>query len=105
MDRQLEAEREQETARQAVLEQERRDRELALRIAQSEAELIPEETPTDAGPRRYSRNTCLLPLNLLLFVSFERRGTPPEPEPAQHSNKTTHMNIIVFMHSSHKQRL
>uniref|UniRef100_A0A8C2E4M6 Unconventional myosin-VI n=1 Tax=Cyprinus carpio TaxID=7962 RepID=A0A8C2E4M6_CYPCA len=49
---------EQEAARQAVLEQERRDRELALRIAQSEAELIPEETPVEATLRRY-----LLPLN------------------------------------------
>uniref|UniRef100_A0A8C1V335 Unconventional myosin-VI n=1 Tax=Cyprinus carpio TaxID=7962 RepID=A0A8C1V335_CYPCA len=43
--------REQEAARQAVLEQERRDRELALRIAQSEAELIPEETPVEATLR------------------------------------------------------
>ncbi|XP_073711800.1 myosin VIa isoform X7 [Misgurnus anguillicaudatus] len=51
MERQLEAEREQDTARQAVLEQERRDRELALRIAQSESELIPEESPVDAGLR------------------------------------------------------
>ncbi|XP_036438257.1 myosin VIa isoform X2 [Colossoma macropomum] len=51
MERQLEAEREEEAARQAVLEQERRDRELALRIAQSEAELIPEEAG-DAGLRR-----------------------------------------------------
>uniref|UniRef100_A0A8B9L8C9 Unconventional myosin-VI n=1 Tax=Astyanax mexicanus TaxID=7994 RepID=A0A8B9L8C9_ASTMX len=54
MERQLEAEREEEAARQAVLEQERRDRELALRIAQSEAELIPEELPGDAlrrGPQ------------------------------------------------------
>ncbi|XP_039527470.1 myosin VIa [Pimephales promelas] len=51
MDLQLEAEREQETSRQAVLEQERRDRELALRIAQSEAELIPEETPVEAASR------------------------------------------------------
>ncbi|XP_036438255.1 myosin VIa isoform X1 [Colossoma macropomum] len=50
MERQLEAEREEEAARQAVLEQERRDRELALRIAQSEAELIPEEAG-DAGLR------------------------------------------------------
>uniref|UniRef100_A0A8C1YUJ4 Unconventional myosin-VI n=1 Tax=Cyprinus carpio TaxID=7962 RepID=A0A8C1YUJ4_CYPCA len=53
MELQLQAEREQDTARQAMLEQERRDRELALRIAQSEAELIPEETPVEAGPRRY----------------------------------------------------
>ncbi|KTF96518.1 hypothetical protein cypCar_00028549 [Cyprinus carpio] len=52
MELQLQAEREQDTARQAMLEQERRDRELALRIAQSEAELIPEETPVEAGPRR-----------------------------------------------------
>ncbi|KAL1254279.1 hypothetical protein QQF64_016508, partial [Cirrhinus molitorella] len=51
MELQLQAEREQETARQAVLEQERRDRELALRIAQSEAELIPEEVPMEAGLR------------------------------------------------------
>ncbi|XP_059369302.1 unconventional myosin-VI-like isoform X2 [Carassius carassius] len=51
MELQLQAEREQDSARQAVLEQERRDRELALRIAQSEAELIPEETPVEAGLR------------------------------------------------------
>ncbi|XP_017350030.2 myosin VIa isoform X1 [Ictalurus punctatus] len=50
MERQLEAEREEEAARQAVLDQERRDRELALRIAQSEAELIPEDTG-DGGLR------------------------------------------------------
>uniref|UniRef100_A0A672FYT2 Unconventional myosin-VI n=1 Tax=Salarias fasciatus TaxID=181472 RepID=A0A672FYT2_SALFA len=52
MEVQMQAEREEEAARQAVLEQERRDRELALRIAQSEAELIPEEAPNDAGLRR-----------------------------------------------------
>ncbi|XP_053087667.1 myosin VIa isoform X2 [Pangasianodon hypophthalmus] len=50
MERQIQAEREEEAARQAVLEQERRDRELALRIAQSEAELIPEDTG-DSGLR------------------------------------------------------
>uniref|UniRef100_A0A669DHI9 Unconventional myosin-VI n=1 Tax=Oreochromis niloticus TaxID=8128 RepID=A0A669DHI9_ORENI len=49
MELQLQAEREEEAARQAVLEQERRDRELALRIAQSEAELIPEEVANDSG--------------------------------------------------------
>ncbi|XP_056437668.1 unconventional myosin-VI-like isoform X1 [Gadus chalcogrammus] len=48
MEAQVEAEREEENSRQAVQEQERRDRELALRIAQSEAELIPEETQADA---------------------------------------------------------
>uniref|UniRef100_A0A674EH40 Unconventional myosin-VI n=1 Tax=Salmo trutta TaxID=8032 RepID=A0A674EH40_SALTR len=49
MDVQLEAEREEAAARQNILEQERRDRELAMRIAQSEAELIPEDTLNDAG--------------------------------------------------------
>uniref|UniRef100_A0A8C8J058 Unconventional myosin-VI n=1 Tax=Oncorhynchus tshawytscha TaxID=74940 RepID=A0A8C8J058_ONCTS len=52
MDVQLEAEREEAAARQNILEQERRDRELAMRIAQSEAELIPEDTQNDAGLRR-----------------------------------------------------
>uniref|UniRef100_A0A3B3WC03 Unconventional myosin-VI n=1 Tax=Poecilia mexicana TaxID=48701 RepID=A0A3B3WC03_9TELE len=42
-------EEEERLARQAVLEQERRDRELAMRIAQSEAELIPDETLNDSG--------------------------------------------------------
>nr|XP_043905499.1 myosin VIa isoform X3 [Solea senegalensis] len=52
MEVQFQAEREEDAARQTILEQERRDRELALRIAQSEAELIPEETLNDAGLRR-----------------------------------------------------
>ncbi|XP_064195965.1 unconventional myosin-VI isoform X1 [Anguilla rostrata] len=51
MELQLEAEREEEAQRQAVLEQERRDRELAMRIAQSEAELITEETQADTSLR------------------------------------------------------
>ncbi|XP_061098543.1 unconventional myosin-VI-like isoform X2 [Conger conger] len=51
MELQLEAEREEEAQRQAVLEQERRDRELAMRIAQSESELITEETQADTGLR------------------------------------------------------
>ncbi|KAJ8389356.1 hypothetical protein AAFF_G00120640 [Aldrovandia affinis] len=51
MELQVESEREEEAQRQAVLEQERRDRELAMRIAQSEAELIAEETQTDTGLR------------------------------------------------------
>ncbi|XP_018120971.1 unconventional myosin-VI isoform X2 [Xenopus laevis] len=45
---QLAHEREEESQQQAVLEQERRDRELAMRIAQSEAELINEEGPDSA---------------------------------------------------------
>ncbi|KAA8582949.1 hypothetical protein FQN60_015495 [Etheostoma spectabile] len=59
MELQLQAEREQEASRQTILEQERRDRELALRIAQSESELIPEEVmapqfhhPQREQPRR-----------------------------------------------------
>uniref|UniRef100_A0A3Q3EKN1 Unconventional myosin-VI n=1 Tax=Labrus bergylta TaxID=56723 RepID=A0A3Q3EKN1_9LABR len=51
MEVQLLADREEEASRQTVLEQERRDRELALRIAQSESELIPEEGQNDAGLR------------------------------------------------------
>uniref|UniRef100_A0A8C9TBH4 Unconventional myosin-VI n=1 Tax=Scleropages formosus TaxID=113540 RepID=A0A8C9TBH4_SCLFO len=51
MELQLAAEREEEVQRQAMLEQERRDRELAMRIAQSEAELITEDQG-DAGLRR-----------------------------------------------------
>ncbi|XP_078504212.1 unconventional myosin-VI isoform X3 [Lissotriton helveticus] len=45
---QLALEREEETQQQTILEQERRDRELAMRIAQSEAELISEEGQTDS---------------------------------------------------------
>ncbi|XP_074471247.1 unconventional myosin-VI-like isoform X10 [Sebastes fasciatus] len=52
MEVQLQAEREEDASRQTVLEQERRDRELALRIAQSESELIPEEVQNDSGLRR-----------------------------------------------------
>ncbi|XP_036398113.1 myosin VIb [Megalops cyprinoides] len=52
MELQLALEREEEAQRQAMLEQERRDRELAMRIAQSEAELITEDAQLDAGLRR-----------------------------------------------------
>ncbi|XP_054554938.1 unconventional myosin-VI isoform X2 [Talpa occidentalis] len=48
---QLARQREEESQQQAVLEQERRDRELALRIAQSESELISDETQTDSTLR------------------------------------------------------
>ena len=50
---QLARQREEESQQQAVLEQERRDRELALRIAQSEAELISDEAQVDPVLRRY----------------------------------------------------
>uniref|UniRef100_A0A8V5H1B9 Unconventional myosin-VI n=1 Tax=Melopsittacus undulatus TaxID=13146 RepID=A0A8V5H1B9_MELUD len=49
---QLAREQEEETKHQAVLEQERRDHELAMRIAQSEAELIHDEAQLDLGLRR-----------------------------------------------------
>nr|XP_020496389.1 unconventional myosin-VI isoform X2 [Labrus bergylta] len=51
LDIQLALEREEQVQRSAILEQERRDRELAMRIAQSEAELITEEGQIDASLR------------------------------------------------------
>ncbi|KAM9842647.1 myosin VIb [Aulostomus maculatus] len=48
---QLALEREQQVQRAAILEQERRDRELAMRIAQSEAELITEDAQMDPSLR------------------------------------------------------
>uniref|UniRef100_A0A8C7SX36 Unconventional myosin-VI n=1 Tax=Oncorhynchus mykiss TaxID=8022 RepID=A0A8C7SX36_ONCMY len=47
MDIQIALEREEDVQRSALLEQERRDRELAMRIAQSEAELINDEAQMD----------------------------------------------------------
>ncbi|XP_058163036.1 unconventional myosin-VI isoform X4 [Dasypus novemcinctus] len=52
VEEQLARQREEESQQQAVLEQERRDRELALRIAQSEAELISDEAQADPTLRR-----------------------------------------------------
>ncbi|XP_075964129.1 myosin VIb isoform X6 [Anarhichas minor] len=49
---QLALEREDQAQRTTIVEQERRDRELAMRIAQSEAELITEEGQIDASLRR-----------------------------------------------------
>lgn len=46
-------EREEQVQRTAMLEQERRDRELAMRIAQSEAELITDDGQLDPSLRRY----------------------------------------------------
>nr|XP_019940194.1 PREDICTED: unconventional myosin-VI [Paralichthys olivaceus] len=48
---QLAHEREEQVQRTAIVEQERRDRELAMRIAQSEAELITEEGQLDPSLR------------------------------------------------------
>uniref|UniRef100_F6PJI8 Unconventional myosin-VI n=1 Tax=Ornithorhynchus anatinus TaxID=9258 RepID=F6PJI8_ORNAN len=68
VEEQLAKQREEENQQQAVREQERRDCELAMRIAQSEAELIREEAQLDAGLRRY--NSCLgfIANSLLLFL-------------------------------------
>uniref|UniRef100_A0A3B3Y101 Unconventional myosin-VI n=1 Tax=Poecilia mexicana TaxID=48701 RepID=A0A3B3Y101_9TELE len=57
-------EEEERLARQAVLEQERRDRELAMRIAQSEAELIPDETLNDSGLRSSAHILLTRPIML-----------------------------------------
>ncbi|KAM9676130.1 unconventional myosin-VI isoform 3-T4 [Dama dama] len=54
---QLARQREEESQQQAVLEQERRDRELALRIARSEAELISEEAQADPAALRRINGT------------------------------------------------
>ncbi|XP_028294764.1 myosin VIb isoform X1 [Gouania willdenowi] len=48
---QLALEREEQAQNATIMEQERRDRELAMRIAQSEAELITDEGQTDASLR------------------------------------------------------
>uniref|UniRef100_A0A670Y8U7 Unconventional myosin-VI n=1 Tax=Pseudonaja textilis TaxID=8673 RepID=A0A670Y8U7_PSETE len=58
---QLAREREEASQHQAILEQERRDHELALRIAQSESELINDEAQLDPSLRRY----CTLSVMLL----------------------------------------
>ncbi|KAL0969389.1 hypothetical protein UPYG_G00226800 [Umbra pygmaea] len=52
MDVQITLEQEQNAQQSAMLEQEKRDRELAMRIAQSEAELIPEDAQIDPSLRR-----------------------------------------------------
>ncbi|XP_024862015.1 myosin VIb isoform X3 [Kryptolebias marmoratus] len=52
LEKQMALEREEEAQHAAVLEQERRDRELAMRIAQSDAELISEEGQGDPALRR-----------------------------------------------------
>uniref|UniRef100_A0A8C6LGK9 Unconventional myosin-VI n=1 Tax=Nothobranchius furzeri TaxID=105023 RepID=A0A8C6LGK9_NOTFU len=51
LEKQMALEREEQAQNAAVLEQERRDRELAMRIAQSEAELISEEGQGDPSLR------------------------------------------------------
>lgn len=77
VEEQLARQREEESQQQAVLEQERRDRELALRIAQSEAELISDEAQADLALRRYGATgwgTVLSPLSLPPCPSFQPEG-------------------------------
>ncbi|XP_048701846.2 unconventional myosin-VI isoform X5 [Caretta caretta] len=70
---QLAREREETTQQQAVLEQERRDRELAMRIAQSEAELISDEAQLDLGLRRLDTEV-IQPVPVVAKVN----GTKPQ---------------------------
>ncbi|XP_069866337.1 unconventional myosin-VI isoform X2 [Dipodomys merriami] len=70
---QLARQREEEAQQQAVLEQERRDRELALRIVQSEAELITDEAQGDLALR--SLTSCQ--------VTPKNDGTRPKMTPEQ----------------------
>ncbi|XP_043366475.1 unconventional myosin-VI isoform X1 [Dermochelys coriacea] len=70
---QLAREHEEETQQQAVLEQERRDRELAMRIAQSEAELISDEAQLDLGLRRLDTEV-IQPVPVVAKVN----GTKPQ---------------------------
>lgn len=106
MELQLQAEREEEAARQAVLAQERRDRELALRIAQSEAELIPEETPSDSGLRRYgvpgpSPLTPASAVNLLrqqqYRTSVSRQALTPPTDGAEKPPRPPALNHVFFL--------
>nr|XP_044613464.1 unconventional myosin-VI isoform X6 [Equus asinus] len=85
VEEQLARQREEESQQQAVLEQERRDRELALRIAQSEAELISDEAQADPALRRLSSLAVQsLPPVLcwtgweLLCMTDQRLGQAPE---------------------------
>ncbi|XP_029079621.1 unconventional myosin-VI isoform X1 [Monodon monoceros] len=74
---QLARQREEESQQQAVLEQERRDRELALRIAQSEAELISDEAQVDPALRSYFSSLDSHP------VTSKINGAGPRMTPEQ----------------------
>ncbi|KAM5257075.1 unconventional myosin-VI isoform 6-T6 [Ctenodactylus gundi] len=79
VEEQLARQREEESQQQAVLEQERRDRELALRIAQSESELISDEAQGDPALRRLDFSP----------VTSKNDGTRPKmtPGPAVQATK------------------
>ncbi|NXH20680.1 MYO6 protein, partial [Bucco capensis] len=72
---QLAREREEESQQQAVLEQERRDHELAMRIAQSEAELINDEAQLDSGLRRLFLCYCVCFMLIYPFFCREQMAT------------------------------
>uniref|UniRef100_A0A8D3EAR1 Unconventional myosin-VI n=1 Tax=Scophthalmus maximus TaxID=52904 RepID=A0A8D3EAR1_SCOMX len=64
---QLALEREEQVQRTAIVEQERRDRELAMRIAQSDAELITEEGQMDAVTRARNKSGIFFTPSHLLY--------------------------------------
>ncbi|XP_040596161.1 unconventional myosin-VI isoform X2 [Mesocricetus auratus] len=70
---QLARQREEESQQQAVLAQECRDRELALRIAQNESELISDEAQSDLALR--SLSSC--------SATAKANGTRPQMTPEQ----------------------
>ncbi|XP_040596162.1 unconventional myosin-VI isoform X3 [Mesocricetus auratus] len=74
---QLARQREEESQQQAVLAQECRDRELALRIAQNESELISDEAQSDLALRSYfsSLSSC--------SATAKANGTRPQMTPEQ----------------------
>ncbi|XP_060061395.1 unconventional myosin-VI isoform X2 [Erinaceus europaeus] len=81
VEEQLARQREEESQQQAVLEQERRDRELALRIAQSEAELISDEAQTDPALRSVDS----------LLVTSQIDGARPKMTPEQMAKEMSEM--------------
>lgn len=81
LDVQLALEREEQVQRATIVEQERRDRELAMRIAQTEAELITEDGQMDASLRRYctckhGAHVCMRPAALTHTINKQHELQP-----------------------------
>ncbi|XP_076432883.1 unconventional myosin-VI isoform X3 [Peromyscus maniculatus bairdii] len=74
---QLARQREEESQQQAVLAQECRDRELALRIAQNESELISDEAQSDLALRSYFFSLSSCP------ATSKTNGARPQMTPEQ----------------------
>ncbi|XP_036049110.1 unconventional myosin-VI isoform X2 [Onychomys torridus] len=74
---QLARQREEESQQQAVLAQECRDRELALRIAQNESELISDEAQSDLALRSYFSSLSSCP------ATSKTNGARPQMTPEQ----------------------